>query len=52
MRETSLKPYLVPVMVGGLIVSPFLIYGLTAIAGLYPSWLATRVQPVEALRYE
>jgi putative ABC transport system permease protein len=28
------------------------IYGLTTLAGLYPSWLATRVQPAEALHYE
>jgi putative ABC transport system permease protein len=28
------------------------VYGLAIVAGLYPSWLATRVQPVEALRYE
>jgi len=28
------------------------IYGLTLTAGLYPSWLATRVQPAEALHYE
>jgi putative ABC transport system permease protein len=29
-----------------------LIYLLTAACGFYPSWLATRVQPVQALHYE
>jgi putative ABC transport system permease protein len=33
-------------------VSVAIVYGLTLAAALYPSWLATRVQPVEALRYE
>jgi putative ABC transport system permease protein len=28
------------------------IYALTLVAGLYPSWLATKVQPAEALHYE
>ena len=28
------------------------IYGLIILCGLYPSWMATRVQPVEALHYE
>jgi len=28
------------------------IYGLIVLCGLYPSWMATRVQPVEALHYE
>jgi putative ABC transport system permease protein len=28
------------------------IYGLTIVAALYPSWLATQVQPAEALHYE
>ncbi len=36
----------------GLALSLVIIYGLTLIAGLYPSWLATRVQPAEALHYE
>jgi putative ABC transport system permease protein len=36
----------------GLGISLLLIYGLTVAAGLYPSWLATRVQPAEALHYE
>jgi putative ABC transport system permease protein len=36
----------------GLFISLVLIYALTLAAGLYPSWLTTKVQPVEALRYE
>ena len=28
------------------------IYALTLVCGLYPSWLASRVQPAEALHYE
>ncbi len=36
----------------GLGVSLALIYALTLAAGLYPSWLATKVQPAEALHYE
>jgi ABC-type lipoprotein release transport system permease subunit len=28
------------------------IYGLTIVSALYPSWLATQVQPAEALHYE
>lgn len=36
----------------GLVVSLALIYALTLAAGLYPSWLATKVQPAEALHYE
>jgi putative ABC transport system permease protein len=28
------------------------IYGLTILCGLYPSWLASRLQPADALRYE
>jgi len=36
----------------GLFVALALIYALTLAAGLYPSWLATKVQPAEALHYE
>jgi putative ABC transport system permease protein len=32
--------------------SLLVIYGFVALCGLYPSWLATRVQPAEALQYE
>ncbi|HEX3583275.1 MAG TPA: macrolide ABC transporter permease, partial [Thermoanaerobaculia bacterium] len=28
------------------------IYALTLVCGMYPSWLAGRVQPAEALHYE
>lgn len=28
------------------------IYGLTLLCGLYPSWLASRLEPADALRYE
>jgi putative ABC transport system permease protein len=40
------------VLAFGLFVSLALIYALTLAAGLYPSWLATKVQPAEALHYE
>ena len=36
----------------GLVASAVAIYSLSAVCGLYPSWLATRVQPVEALHYD
>jgi putative ABC transport system permease protein len=36
----------------GLIVSLLVMYALTIAAGLYPSWLATKVQPAGALHYE
>jgi putative ABC transport system permease protein len=43
----STKVYLV-----SLIISLVLIYFLTLLCGLYPSWLATKVQPADALHYE
>lgn len=35
-----------------LVISLGIVYGLTVLCGLYPGWLATRVQPSEALHYE
>lgn len=40
------------VYVYSIVISLLLIYLLTFVCGLYPSWMATKVQPVEALRYE
>jgi putative ABC transport system permease protein len=40
------------VYVAGLVCALIIVYGLTAVAGLYPSWLATKVQPAQALHYE
>lgn len=34
------------------LISLALIYALTAVCGLYPSWMATKVHPAEALHYE
>lgn len=36
----------------GLAGATFLIYLVVALCGLYPSWLATRAHPAEALQYE
>jgi putative ABC transport system permease protein len=36
----------------GLVSALATIYGLTVLCGLYPSWLASRLQPADALRYE
>ena len=35
-----------------LFASLFVIFALTLVAGLYPSWMAAKVQPAEALHYE
>lgn len=35
-----------------LLIAAAILAVLTALAGLYPSWLATRIQPAEALHYE
>ncbi len=40
------------VYISSLLISLFLIYLLTLVCGLYPSWLATKVRPAEALHYE
>jgi putative ABC transport system permease protein len=36
----------------GFVTSLATIYALTILCGLYPSWLASRLQPADALRYE
>ncbi len=42
----------VPAFTIGLTGALATIYGLTLLCGLYPSWLAGRVQPAQALHYE
>jgi putative ABC transport system permease protein len=39
-------------LAAGLVISLGVIYLLAALCGMYPSWLATRVQPAQALRSE
>jgi putative ABC transport system permease protein len=41
-----------PVFLGGVILATLVIYGVVTICGLYPTWLATRVQPAVALQHE
>ena len=45
--QVGLHIYLIALALGWLVIYPFVI-----LCGLYPSWLATRVRPVEALQYE
>jgi putative ABC transport system permease protein len=40
------------VFLGGVILATVLIYAFVTFCGLYPAWLATRVQPATALQYE
>ncbi|HUR81007.1 MAG TPA: FtsX-like permease family protein, partial [Thermoanaerobaculia bacterium] len=40
------------VFAAGIIAALAVIYGITLLCGLYPSWLAARLTPAEALRYE
>jgi len=40
------------VFVGGTILATLVIYIFVTFCGLYPAWLATRVQPATALQYE
>lgn len=41
-----------PIFVAGILTALAVIYAVTLACGLYPSWLASRLQPAEALRYE
>jgi putative ABC transport system permease protein len=41
-----------PVLLTGLALAALVTYGFVTLCGLYPTWLATRVQPSEALQYE
>ena len=41
-----------PAFITGVLVSLATIYALTLLCGWYPSWLASRITPAEALRYE
>ena len=40
------------VFFGGLTLATLVIYGFVTFCGLYPTWLATRIQPATALQYE
>jgi putative ABC transport system permease protein len=41
-----------PVFLGGLSLGTLVIFGFVTFCGLYPTWLATRIQPATALQYE
>jgi putative ABC transport system permease protein len=41
-----------PVFLGAVILATLVIYLFVTFCGLYPAWLATRVQPATALQYE
>jgi putative ABC transport system permease protein len=41
-----------PVFLGAVILATLVIYSFVTFCGLYPAWLATRVQPATALQYE
>ena len=40
------------VFLGAVILATLFIYAFVTFCGLYPAWLATRVQPATALQYE
>lgn len=41
-----------PMFTAGVAAALAVIYGITLLCGMYPGWLASRVPPAEALRYE
>jgi putative ABC transport system permease protein len=50
---TGVLPFVPPgVFAGGLALAAAIIYVLTALCAFYPSWMASRIPPAEALRYE
>jgi putative ABC transport system permease protein len=40
------------IYLAGIVAALFIIYGVVALCGLYPSWLATRIHPGTALQHE
>jgi putative ABC transport system permease protein len=40
------------VVASGIMISALLVFGIASICALYPAYLATRIQPAEALHYE
>ena len=42
----------IPIAIGGLAAAALVLHLLVLLCGLYPSWLAARVKPAEALHYE
>jgi putative ABC transport system permease protein len=40
------------IFVGGVVLATLVIYAFVTFCGLYPAWLATRIQPANALQYE
>jgi len=40
------------VLLGGTLLAAMVLFAIVTVCGLYPTWLATRVQPAEALQYE
>jgi putative ABC transport system permease protein len=41
-----------PMFTAGIAAALAVIYAITLLCGMYPGWLASRVPPAEALRYE
>jgi putative ABC transport system permease protein len=41
-----------PVFLSGVTFASIVLFGFVTICGMYPAWLATRIQPAVALQYE
>lgn len=49
----DILPFLrLSIYLAGIVAALFIIYGVVALCGLYPSWLATRIHPGTALQHE